>query len=222
MVHAAAGDAALWFSRSAYSRLMDRAGPHRRGALAMPILAAALLLMAVSNVAAGATAPIHWVPHVVLVIGLGWTLVAILGTGRLVDGDGAPHAGLVVVGVGLLWWAVVAIGGSAPLCCWPTVTATGGGAVMLGVSVVVDAERRSPRPALLGGRVLLSLGALLLGFGVLLGVLGRLPAASPTTIVHTAGLSVLGSSFVVLALAEARLAARLAGYGMDRSGSGRR
>lgn len=201
---------------SSYSVRMDRAGPHRRLAIAMPPLAIALVAMAVTNVLAGAIAPAQWFPHLVLAASVLWTLQAMLDSGRLVDAQGTPHVGLFAVGASLLGWAAIRFGAATPICCSASFVMVGVGCMSGAAVLFAGAERQSLRPAMLGGRLLLSVGALVLGTALLVSVSVALASDATGNAGHLLAVTMLGSACLLLAVAEARLLLRLVGYAISR------
>jgi hypothetical protein len=193
---------------------MDRAGPHRRLAIAMPVLSLALLILALANVLDDGSDVVQWFPQVALAVSVLWALRAMLQAGRLIDSRGVPHAGLFAVGASVLGWAAIRFGASAPESS--TLVAVGVGCMAGAATLFAGAERRSDRPAMLGGRLLLSVGALVLGAALLGGVTVDVLSGVAGHPAHVLGLALLGLAFVLLAIAEARMLVRLVGYAIDR------
>lgn len=200
-----------WVGLPRYQALMDGAGPHRRVATSIPTYVAALLMLIAANLTAGDVSLAAWVPHLVMIVGAGWALAATIRTGRLLDQGGRPHPGLVLIASTMIWWAVAAARMGAPI--WSAISLLGGLVMILAIAAFVAAERVSMRPALLGGRLLLSIGALLFGSGILVAALGQLPPRSTAAAIELLGLLTLSLASMGLALAEARLVYRLIGYG---------
>lgn len=206
---------------SRYNVIMDRAGQHRRLAVALPFLAAALLAMALSNVATGSTGPASWLPHAVLSGSLVWALIAILQTGRLIGGDGTPHPGIAAIGAGLIGWAAIGLGAPSPACCSIAALLIGAGVMIGGVLLFADAERDGRHPAVPTGRSLLSLGSMLLGIAALNGMAVELAHDEGShSAGHAVGLGLIGIACFVLAVSEGRLVLRMIsrGFGQERRG----
>jgi hypothetical protein len=183
----------------------------------MPVLALALAILALANVLDGGRDAAAWFPQVALAVSVLWTLRAMLQVGRLIDQRGVSHAGLFAVGASLLGWAAIRFGGSAPQSS--TLIAVGVGCMAGAITMFAGAERRSDRPAMLGGRLLLSIGALVLGAALLVDVTFDVLSGAAGHPAHVLGLVLLGAAFVLLAIAEARVFVRLVGYALGR-GSG--